>query len=136
MSHRFDDLCRLIVRKRDFDTKKKLVKMIRREIHDVHKEAIMKSVEVGFLCDKVVVIIECDYGNAVIIKDALKDNKITNHFDIRVKVDNTYPDSALLKAKAEQTITTDSPIANKVLIDNKNVPSSAPSILPSPIPNK
>ena len=77
MGNRFDDLKRLIVRKRDFQSKFKLVKMIRREVHDVHPEAILNSVEVGFLGDKVVAIVETSHSNAIIIRDSLKNSKIT-----------------------------------------------------------
>lgn len=99
MSGRFDDLKRMILRKRDYPTKYKLIKLMRREIEKADRiidfSKMVKSVEIGIRGEEVVAFIEAEYSVAVLIKNALKDNNIINHFDIQFKVDDTYPDEAL-----------------------------------------
>lgn len=99
MSHRFDDMRRRVLRKRDFATKHKLVKMLRRELRDKNKDIVLSSVSVGFNGDKVGIIIEATYGMSLLIQDALKGNSITKFFDIRFKVDESYPVEAVNKAQ-------------------------------------
>jgi hypothetical protein len=98
MSNRYDDLRRFVLRKRnDFSAKHKLVKFLRREIHDKIKEAQMKAVTVGFKQNNtIVIIIEADYGNALLIKEALNGNKMLKYFDIQIKPDETFPEGAIL----------------------------------------
>jgi hypothetical protein len=91
MSNRWDDLRREIIRKNDFETKMKLVKAIRREIARVDKTAIIKAMAVGYFDKKITALISCDYGDAILIKEALKDNKITKHFNIQFKQNETFP---------------------------------------------
>jgi hypothetical protein len=111
MSNRYDDLKRLILRKRDdFRTKMKLVKMLRREIQDKIKEAQMESVSVGFNKDTIVAIIDTDYGNALLIKEALKDSKMLKYFDIRIKPNETFPQGSIIKNE-ENTLPKDLNIA-------------------------
>jgi hypothetical protein len=98
MGNRYDDIRRFVLRKRnDFAAKHKLVKFLRREIQGNIKEAQMESVSVGFSGDNIVIIIDTDYGNALLIKESLKDSRILKYFDIRIKPNETFPQNSIIK---------------------------------------
>jgi hypothetical protein len=99
MSNQYDDLRREIIRRRDTQSKMKLVKALRRIIKDydsnLDMNKMIQSMQIGFRNDVVVAIIEAPYPSAVVIKTALNNHKLLKFFDIQFKMDATYPANSI-----------------------------------------
>ena len=55
----------------------------------------------GFQGDKIVALIDADYYNSLLIKPVLMSSKILKFFDIRFKVNDSFPREAMNMIKPE-----------------------------------
>ena len=108
MSNQYEELRKEIIKKRDSQSKKKLIKAIRKLVGkydstlDFNK--MVQEVQVGFMHNKIVAILDVPYAVAVIIKKAIETSKITNYFEIHFKVDNSYPEQSILNRETHKDL--------------------------------
>jgi hypothetical protein len=101
MSNRYDVLKKEITRRKDSETKRKLVKCLRKEIYNSgENDIIINSISVGWDNQgDIVALIDCHYQFAIRIKKILENNKILKYFDIRFNINETYPQGAVKDVK-------------------------------------
>jgi hypothetical protein len=90
MNH-YDELKRSVLAHPTHEMKGKVVKRIRRDILKENQNIAMNYMNIGIKDNKIFVIIETDYTNAVAIKAVLINHKILKTFEVLFRTNKTFP---------------------------------------------
>ena len=92
MSNKWEDLKRELLRKNDYDTKRKVANKVKKELINKIDGVIIDSISVGYDNNKnVIILIDCHYQQALLIKGILIHNKILKVFNVKFNVNDSFP---------------------------------------------
>jgi len=89
--NKYETLKKKIMANSTYETKRKLVKTLKKDILKAESTIKIGAMEVGVHQENVFAIIHSDYINAQMIKEALKGNKALSVIKVMFKVDDSYP---------------------------------------------
>lgn len=96
MNH-YEDLKRRVLVNPTAEMKRKVIKRIKRDIMKLDPEVKMSYMSAGVKDGKVIIVIDTDYGYALMIKNALNNHKIVKAFDVVFAPNSSFPEGTQIE---------------------------------------